>query len=126
MSTVRESKPWWAMTSAENELGMDSQPFTTASPRAQIFLSVFSLTTLSSVGSVGTPRSRELGATHDAEVAPLADAKVLGLLEVVDRGNVRCGIDQVGLHRAHREPELLLDRREPLVAPRELRHLGLA
>jgi hypothetical protein len=32
------------MISAENELGMDSQPFTTASPLAQIFLSVFSLT----------------------------------------------------------------------------------
>src|SRR6185503_1425594 len=49
MSTGSESKPWWAITSAENELGIDSQPFTTASPRAQIFLSVFSLTTLSSV-----------------------------------------------------------------------------
>src|SRR5438309_5904194 len=47
MSTVSESKPWWAMTSAENPLGIDSQPFTTASPRAQIALSVFSLTSLS-------------------------------------------------------------------------------
>src|SRR4029453_16185638 len=48
MSTVSESNPWWAITSAENELGIDSQPFTTASPRAQMFLSVFSLTMLSS------------------------------------------------------------------------------
>src|SRR5881397_2185149 len=47
MSTVSESNPWWAMISAENELGIDSQPFTTASPRAQIALSVFSLTSLS-------------------------------------------------------------------------------
>src|SRR5207247_2757117 len=47
MSTVSESNPWCAMISAENELGIDSQPFTTASPRAQIVLSVFSLTSLS-------------------------------------------------------------------------------
>src|SRR5205809_5909849 len=47
MSTVSESNPWCAMISAENELGIDSQPFTTASPRAQIALSVFSLTSLS-------------------------------------------------------------------------------
>ena len=47
MSTVSESKPWWAITSAENELGMDSHPFTTASPFAQIFFSAFSLTSLS-------------------------------------------------------------------------------
>src|SRR5262245_53175312 len=47
MSTVSESKPWWAITSAENELGIESHPFTTASPRAQIFRSVFSLTTIS-------------------------------------------------------------------------------
>ena len=44
MSTVSESKPWWAMTSAEKALGMDSHPLTTASPLAQIFLSVFSRT----------------------------------------------------------------------------------
>src|SRR2546422_5868565 len=59
MSTVSESKPWWAMTSAENPLGIDSQPFTTASPRAQIVLSVFSLTSLSS------PSGVELGAERD-------------------------------------------------------------
>src|SRR5262245_36907489 len=47
MSTVSESKPWCAMTSAENELGIDSHPFTTASPRAQIVFSVFSLTEVS-------------------------------------------------------------------------------
>src|SRR5437867_5120571 len=47
MSTVSESNPWCAMISAENELGIDSQPFTTASPRDQIALSVFSLTSLS-------------------------------------------------------------------------------
>ena len=47
MSIVSESKPWWAITSAEKELGIDSQPFTTASPRAQIFFSVFSLTSIS-------------------------------------------------------------------------------
>ena len=54
MSTVSESNPWWAITSAENELGIDSHPFTTASPRAQIFLSVFSLTTLSLLGEGGS------------------------------------------------------------------------
>jgi hypothetical protein len=36
------------MTSAEKALGMASQPFTTASPRAQIDFSVFALTVLSS------------------------------------------------------------------------------
>src|SRR5438445_1318762 len=143
MSTVSESNPWWAITSAENELGIDSHPFTTASPRAQIFLSVFSLTTLSSFGEGGSacaasvqapppsrlppsPSLRELRTAHDAEVAPLADAQVFGLLEVVDRGDVGRGIHEVGLHRAHREAELLLDGLEPLVAPRELRHLRLA
>src|SRR6266850_6382168 len=47
MSTVSESNPWCAMISAENELGIDSQPLTTASPRFQIALSVFSLTSVS-------------------------------------------------------------------------------
>src|SRR5215510_7566853 len=35
------------MTSAEKALGIDSHPLTTASPRPQIFLSVFSRTVLS-------------------------------------------------------------------------------
>ena len=47
MSMVSESKPWCAITSAEKPLGMESQPFTTASPRAQIFFSAFSLTSFS-------------------------------------------------------------------------------
>src|ERR1700752_2769395 len=109
MSTVSESNPWWAMTSAENELGIDSHPLTTASPRAQIFLSVFSLTMRSCLVVERGLRLRELGTAHDAEVAPPADAKVLRFLEVGDRGDVRRGIDQVGPHRAHREAELLLD-----------------
>src|SRR2546426_7613105 len=83
MSTVSESKPWWAMTSAENPLGIDSQPFTTASPRAQIVLSVFSLTSLSS------PSGVELGAADRAEVAPATDSQVFGLLEVGDDRDVR-------------------------------------
>src|SRR5882762_7966529 len=64
MSTVSESNPWCAMISAENELGIDSQPFTTASPRAQIALSVFSLTWFSLFGEGGSaplstpPRTR--------------------------------------------------------------------
>src|SRR6187401_2287937 len=36
MSTVIESKPWWAMISAENELGIVHQPLMTALPRPQI------------------------------------------------------------------------------------------
>jgi hypothetical protein len=47
MSTVSESKPWWAITSAEKPEGMDSHPLTAASPRFQIVLSVFSRTSLS-------------------------------------------------------------------------------
>src|SRR5688572_27219558 len=44
MSTVSESKPWCAITSAENEAGIDSQPFTVTSPRAHFVFSVFSRT----------------------------------------------------------------------------------
>src|SRR5688572_9485048 len=44
MSMVRESKPWWASTSAEKALGMASQPLITASPRFQIDRSVFART----------------------------------------------------------------------------------
>src|SRR3990172_5008318 len=51
MSTVRESTPWSATTSAENALGMDSQPFTVASPRAHFVFSVFSRTTPSLVSN---------------------------------------------------------------------------
>ena len=41
MSIVSESNPWCDITSAENALGIDSQPFTTASPFFQISLSLF-------------------------------------------------------------------------------------
>src|SRR5262244_3073763 len=110
---------------------MDSQPFTTASPLAQIFLRVFSRTSaslISSRASVGgsLDASPELGATYDPKVAPLADSEVLGLLEVGERRDVRGGIDQIRLHRADRESQLLLDGLEPLIVPGELRHLGLA
>src|SRR5215468_11158324 len=118
------------MISAENELGMDSQPFTTASPLAQIFLSVFSRTCVSlndrsSVEASVSP-SPELRATHRPKVAPLADAEVLGLLEVGEGRDIRGRIDQVRLHRADRQTQLLLDGLEPFVVPGELRHLGLA
>src|SRR2546428_9608433 len=126
MSTVSESNPWWAMTSAENELGIDSQPFTTASPRAQIFLNVFSLTTFSCFSGDRGSASRELRAAHRPEVAPSADPQVLGLLEVGDRRDVGGGIDEVRLHRTDRETQLLLDGLEPLVAPGELCHFRLA
>src|SRR4030095_1156625 len=126
MSTVSESNPWWAITSAENELGIANHPFTTASPRAQIFLSVFSLTTLSCVIEWERKLRPELRAAHRPEVTPSADSQVFGLLEVVDRGDVRGGIGEVGFHRAHREAQLLLDGGEPLVGPRELRHFRLA
>src|SRR5580765_4035526 len=48
MSIVSESKPWCDITSAENALGMDSHPFTTASPLAQISFSALARTTGSS------------------------------------------------------------------------------
>src|SRR4051812_34008564 len=44
MSIVSESKPWCDITSAEKALGIDSQPFTTASPFFQISLSLFART----------------------------------------------------------------------------------
>src|SRR5438093_1543484 len=120
MSTVRESNPWWAMTSAENALGIDSHPFTTASPRAQIVFSVFSLTSLSS------PSGAELGTAHHPEIAPATDSQILGLLEVRDGRDVRLRVREVGLHRPDREAELLADRLEPLVTPVDRRDLGPA
>src|SRR5947208_1961698 len=132
MSTVSESKPWWAMTSAENPLGIDSQPFTTASPRAQIVLSeavhdgfaprpdrpqrVLSHVPL-------PPSGVELGAADRAEVAPATDSQVFGLLEVGDGRDVRRRIHEIGFHRPDREAELLADRLEPLVAPVDARHV---
>src|SRR6266403_4501329 len=61
MSIVSESNPWCDITSAENALGMDSQPFTTASPLAQISFSLFALTCgLPSAGPVSVgPRQAE-------------------------------------------------------------------
>src|SRR5205814_1162143 len=103
MSTVSESKPWWAMTSAEKPVGIDSHPFTTASPVFQIAFSVFSLTSLSSWSRA------ELRPADRPEVAPAADAEVLGLLEVGEHRDVRLRVHEVRLHGAHRQPELLLD-----------------
>src|SRR2546426_2154698 len=75
MSTVSESNPWWAMTSAANELGIDSHPLTTASPRAQIFFTVFSLTTRSCLFGEGgsaplstPPRTRGASAPPPARL----------------------------------------------------------
>jgi hypothetical protein len=44
-----ESNPWWAIISAEKELGMEHQPLTTVPPPAHISLSVFFLTNAASV-----------------------------------------------------------------------------
>src|SRR5947207_3561510 len=120
MSTVSESKPWWAMTSAEKPVGIDSHPFTTASPFFQIALSVFSLTSLSSWSRA------ELRPADRPEVAPAADAEVLGLLEVGEHRDVRLGVHEVRLHGAHGQPELLLDLLEALGAPLVGRHHGLS
>src|SRR3989442_9615647 len=123
MSTVSESNPWLPMTSAQNELGIDSPPLTTASPRAQIFFTVFSLTTLSCPfgegGSActarvqappppGLPRPpRELRAAHDAEITPLADPQVLGFLENRNPPHICPGVPQVRLHPAGPKAEPL-------------------
>src|SRR5213592_166910 len=126
MSTVSESNPWWAITSAEKALGMESQPFTTASPRFQIVFSVFSRTSFSSLLGDVIRRASELGPAHRAEVAPPTDPQIFGLLEVGDGRDVRLRIREIGLHRPDREAELLADRLEPRVAPADPRHLGLA
>src|SRR5947208_15869337 len=47
MSTVSESKPWCAMTSAVKAVGIDSHPLTAVSPRFHIVLRRFSRTVLS-------------------------------------------------------------------------------
>src|SRR5690349_9809949 len=82
MSTVSESKPWCAMTSAENAAGIDSHPFTTASPFFQISLSLFARTVglLSLPGPLPGPGHRGLYAVGRAslrqalhhQVAPVA------------------------------------------------------
>src|SRR2546430_6115253 len=126
MSTVSESNPWWAITSAEKALGMESQPFTTASPRFQIVFSGSSRTSFSSLLGDVIRRASELGPAHRAEVAPPTDPQIFGLLEVGDGGDVRLRIRKIGLHRPDREAELLADRLEPRVAPVDPRHLRLA
>src|SRR5256885_1159055 len=119
MSTVSESKPWWAMTSAEKPVGIDSHPFTTASPFFQIAFSVFSLTSFSSWSRA------ELRPADRPEVAPAADAEVLGLLEVGEHRDVRLRVHEVRLHGAHGQPELLLDLLEARSTPLVGRHHGL-
>src|SRR5438034_1014494 len=47
MSSVSESKPWCAMTSAVKAVGIDSHPLTAVSPRFHIVLRRFSRTVLS-------------------------------------------------------------------------------
>src|SRR5205814_7623547 len=61
------------------------------------------------------PQSRKLRAAHHPEIAPAADAKLLGLLEVGDRRGVGRRVDQVRLHGADRQPHLLIDGFEALV-----------
>src|SRR4029077_8145119 len=61
MSIVSESKPWCDITSAENALGIDSQPFTTASPFFQISLSLFART----VGLLSRPAVGRVQGTAD-------------------------------------------------------------
>src|SRR5439155_13388828 len=65
------------MTSAANELGIDSHPLTTASPRAQIFFTVFSLTTRSCLFGEGgsaplstPPRTRGASAPPPGSTPP--------------------------------------------------------
>src|SRR5882724_6212954 len=73
MSIVSESNPWCDITSAENALGMDSQPFTTASPLAQISFSLFALTCgLPSAGPVSVgPRQAESYDNSEGDFVPL-------------------------------------------------------
>src|SRR3989442_14836892 len=64
MSRVSESKRWCDITAAENALGIDSQPLTTASPLFQISLSLFART-------AGSSRPRPLpGPGHRGLYAP--------------------------------------------------------
>src|ERR671937_1171020 len=57
MSTVSESKPWCAITSAVKPVGMASQPLTTVSPRFHIVRSRFSRTLLSFRRAMGPGHS---------------------------------------------------------------------
>src|SRR5437773_10581000 len=118
MSTVSESKPWWAMTSAETTVGIASHPFTTASRFFQIAFSVFSLTSLSSWSRA------ELRPADRPEVAPAADAEVLGLLKVGEHRDVRLRVHEVRLHGAHGQPAPLLALLEARSTPLVGRHHG--
>src|SRR2546428_11092750 len=73
-----------------------------------------------------TRSDAERGAPDRTKVAPATNQKALGLREVGDGRDVRRRIREVGLHRPDREAELLANRLEPLVAPVDPRHLGLA
>src|SRR5512144_3114014 len=82
MSTVIESNPWCAITSAENALGIDAHPLTTASPFAQMSRSLFALTSHSWMGLLDdgpaglTERARALPALDGARIVrgAVADA----------------------------------------------------
>src|SRR5437660_22258 len=76
-----ESMPWWAMTSAENALGIESHPLTTASPRLQICFTVLGLTVV--VLPRGAPPRSYLYAHLDLVVANL------GRLRAAVRGGER-------------------------------------
>src|SRR4030095_15994563 len=77
MSMVSESKPWWAITSAEKAAGIDSHPFTTASPFFQISLSLFALTPASRGGLERAPQAPESSGRPGEAVAPLNSPRIV-------------------------------------------------
>ena len=68
-------------------------------------------------GIGGNGKWGQLRTAHAAEVAPAADADVLGLLEVGLAGDVLLGILEIRLHRAHRQPDEVPDAVEALFNP---------
>src|SRR5262245_32582603 len=95
MSMVSESNPWCDITSAENPLGMDSHPFTTASPFAQISFSLFARTAETPLGGPGHTQAHSR-ADYTRTGGGLGTRSVAGPLGRTAHGRCRNGYRQHG------------------------------
>src|SRR5687768_15668049 len=114
MSMVRESNPWWAITSAEKALGMASQPLTTASPRFQIDRSVFSRTSHSfddDEVAIRGAQAQGLGVAILRRIVPAPGLRDTGELQHHHAPGLPAALQFFELATAHEElPAIFLER----------------
>src|SRR5205085_1940645 len=102
MSIVIESKPWCAMTSVENALGIDAQPLTAASPFAQISRNLF---------------ARTLGSFRLFHDTPAGFAERTRALAALDRARVARGAVAHATHEALRDRAETEERERDVEVP---------